>query len=145
MKVLFDANVILSLLLNPSVSGTFGHLAMGITSGKFIAVVSPQTVEESMQAITTKTYLAERIQLSDLAQLLDIFTVLPLSERSDSILRDPDDDYLIHTGRRNQIDILVTGDRDVLTHAGEEDFVILSPAAFSAMIDLMAEDPSENR
>ena len=55
------------------------------------------------------------------------------------VVRDPDDEFLLAAALNGGVDVLVTGDKDLLTLANEPhlgSLTILDPAAFATMMRL---------
>jgi putative PIN family toxin of toxin-antitoxin system len=96
---------------------------------EFEAIVCPMLIEEFRDALTGQ-YFQERFDPNDLAEI--VATVEEAANEYDdpkeieALLRDPDDDYLVALAREAGADAIVTGDRDLLDHAG------LEPSAIAA-------------
>lgn len=142
MKVLLDANILMSMLLSKDSDSPIAVIANSIATRMFTPVASEVTFAEMSNSIRKKRYLANRIGPEDVLMLRGIIEdfghIVPSpTSTPTSVLRDPKDDYLIWTARKNNIDILVSGDDDVLAHAGHEPFAILSPPAFVAALEVL--------
>ncbi len=143
MKVLLDTNILISMLLAKSPESPIVTIAHALAIGLFTPVVSEVTIEEMANSIERKPYLSRRITPNMVDDLVGILkqangTVPATSTTTESLLRDAKDDYLIVTARAHKVDIIVSGDDDVLTHAGNEAFAILSPPAFVAALKELA-------
>lgn len=143
MRVLLDANVLFSMLLSTARDSPIIAITDAIARRRFTPIVCEVTLDEMANSIQKKKYLADRISSDDLGLLRHILEdtgqIVPaVTTSSDPILRDTKDDYLIVTARRHQVDMLVSGDDDVLAHAGNEPFAILSPPAFVAALKELA-------
>jgi uncharacterized protein len=120
MRVLFDANVLVSYLLPPADHTRVVSRAMGlIFDGVATLVLPEELIVELERTLSTKPYLRDRIPPADVAafmsRLLEIGEVLSrVSEPIPAILRDRKDDYLIAAGIEGDADYLVTGDKDLL-------------------------------
>lgn len=144
MKVLLDANVLISILLAKSTPSPIVTIAQALSIGLFTPVVSEATLEELTSAVEKKPYLSSRITSDMVDNLVNVLKqadgIVPaIRGTNESLLRDAKDDYLIVTARAHNIDIIVSGDDDVLAHAGNEPFTILSPPAFVAALSLLAD------
>jgi len=140
MRVLVDANVFISYLLTPEPDRVPIKIMEAAFDARFALLVSEGTLIELERNIRKKSYLRQRISNVQLADLIDslnvIASVLPLTTTpSGSDIRDPKDDYLIAHALRDQVDILVSGDRDLLALADEMPFRILTPIDFLAHLD----------
>lgn len=73
-----------------------------------------------------------------------IATVFPDPESPPPVVRDPADDYLVALAGAAGADAIVTGDRDLLDHAGLEPPAVTARAA-CAQLDLLdeSERPAE--
>lgn len=144
MRVILDTNVWISILLSPTPLTTNHVIEEAFLGRQFITIVPEELITEIRGATLTRKWLAERISPAAVETLVAMFyeraIVTPaFAGASDQILRDARDDYLIRAGRTHQIDILVSGDGDVLAHAGNEEFSILTPPAFVAALKELAE------
>jgi putative PIN family toxin of toxin-antitoxin system len=87
----------------------------------FEAIVCPRLIGEFRDALTND-YFRERFDPDDLAEIVAAVEEAAIRrddpEKIEALLRDPDDDYLIALAREAGADAIVTGDRDLLDHAG---------------------------
>lgn len=95
----------------------------------FEAVVCPKLIDEFRDGLGNR-YFQERFDPDDLAEIVAGVQEAAV-EREDpaeveAVLRDPDDDYLLALAREAEAGAIVTGDRDLLDHAG------LKPPAINA-------------
>ena len=141
MRALLDANLIVSYLLAPtSASAPIEVITRGIL-GEFVALVSVTTLDEVSRSISSKPYLVARIPQDRFDRFVAIIRasgkILPPMENHPitQTTRDPKDDYLIAHALRDQVDILVSGDRDLLALADVTPFRILTPVDFLAHLD----------
>ena len=142
MRVLVDTNVLISFLLNPGEGGAIRSIFYALVEGKFTLLLPERLLNEMTITAQTKPRLAARIS----AERLNHFTALlretgePVAEIKSiipAVVRDPDDDYVLAYALVGRADYLVTGDKDLLTLAGQvKGLTILSPAQFA---DLLAE------
>ena len=101
--------------------------------------MSETTLTEVQRSIQTKTYLADRIS-PDLANdfvglLRSVASILPeLIDEIPQVARDRHDDYLIAHAVLEQVDFLVSGDRDLLVLGTVMGVQIVSPADFLALL-----------
>jgi uncharacterized protein len=87
----------------------------------FEAIVCPRLVEEFSHALTN-SYFRKRFDPDDLAEIVTSVEEAAIKfedpQEIESLLRDPDDDYLVALARESEADAIVTGDRDLLDHPG---------------------------
>jgi len=119
-RVLFDTNFFISFLLHPENPGSsIGQLLALAMAGSFQLVVPDDVIFELRKSIARKPYLNRSIEQADLEALLLIIETLRLSTPSvpgpyPRIVRDRGDDYLLAHAQVLDVDILVTGDKDLL-------------------------------
>lgn len=143
MKVIIDTNVWISILLSPAPLTTNRLIEEAFIGRRFTTVVPEDLITEIRGATAARPWLAERISPVAVDALVAVFheqaiVTIAFEDSSDHILRDARDDYLIRASRAHKVDILVSGDKDVLAHAGQEEFSILSPPAFAAALKELA-------
>ncbi|MGN6032832.1 MAG: putative toxin-antitoxin system toxin component, PIN family [Thermomicrobiales bacterium] len=136
--MLVDTNLLISAMLSVA-SPPARVLDLGMAS-HFDLLISAGSIEELFEKCAQKPYLAQRIPASALTRFVDLLsvsaTILPNPELPpEAVTRDPRDDYLIAHAVAEQIDTLVSGDRDLLALDGAFPFRILAPAAFVAALE----------
>lgn len=135
-RVLLDTNIFISFLLTPGHNRAIARIIESAASGRVTLVLPEELVDEFYEKITTKRYLARRIDADtarQFVQALAATALLPdsLHEPVPSVVRDPKDNYLIAHALLKQVDYLITGDRDLLDLAAHLlPFRIVQPAAF---------------
>ena len=139
MRVLLDANVLISYLITPAQNSAITHIVEAGVIGEFELLVPEELLEEVRETIRTHEHLAHRIPLEVMRSfvdlILEIAEVIPrIAEPIPSLTRDPEDDYLIAYALVGQADYLVTGDRDLLVLEHIEPVKILTPNAFWELI-----------
>jgi len=140
MKVLVDANVFISFLLNPEPDRIPSRIVSAAFTGVFALQISAELLDEIAHKVAAKPYLHARIpesrRVSLFTQLRAATTVADeLAQPIPRVTRDPKDDYLIAHAIAEQVDVLVSGDRDLLALDGTFPFRILTPAAFAATLE----------
>lgn len=140
MKVCLDANVFISYLLRSSDEHPPGIVINAGLAGRFDVILNEKTIIETRQSISSKPYLTQRIREIDLEALvvgLDLVaTVIPETAAPlPLVTRDPGDDYLIAHSILEQIDYLVTGDKDLLVLGEVAGIHIVTPAEFVAILE----------
>lgn len=121
-RVVIDANVL--------ASATAGHpdspsrrLLDAIASGRIEAVLCDRILQELDRALQ-RPYFAARVTAVERrtvgAVLRAAADMLPDPVAPLAVVRDPRDDYLVALARAAAVDAIVTGDRDLLDHAGLE-------------------------
>ena len=141
MRVSVDTNLFISYLIQPLADGAPTRVIRAIFEGHFDLYISETHLRELMSTVHTKPYLNSRIADFELegfiARLRLISTIVPdIDEPIPAITRDAGDDYLIVHAVTEQIDYLVSGDKDLLVLNDFEGVRIVTPAAFVELFDL---------
>jgi uncharacterized protein len=127
-RVVLDASALLSGIVG-SDSSPPARLVDGLFDGHFEAVVCPRLLHEIRRGLT-RPYFLDRIDPADADRAVREITSASVQLRDPrdppSILRDPDDDYLVALALTAGARAIVTGDRDLLDHPG------LNPPALTA-------------
>jgi uncharacterized protein len=140
MRVLIDANVIISSLLSPDPARSAAAAVMqAAREGAFVLVVPVETVEEVMRVSAAKPWLTKHISTPDLEQvagdLNEMAEVAPsLTVPPPKICRDRGDDYLIAQAVLAEVDLLVTRDRDLLSLGEVAGVRIVEPVTFLGLL-----------
>jgi uncharacterized protein len=139
IRAVVDVNVLISAILGPL--GFSRQVIVAWAAGRFDAITS--------EGIYTK--LEEKLALPRIARRYHVQTahdtswiqgllrtqaevvLIPLAERP-SVTDDPEDDYVLATGRLAQADYLVTGDRGLLDLVEYEGMNIISPREFVELL-----------
>jgi uncharacterized protein len=134
MKVLFDANVLLSYLLTPKKDSTIA-IVIETAVAHLSLVVPPSLLNEVWQTYHKYPHLRQRIDVDEVEQLVTLLEELgeapTLSDdEMQALSRDPKDDYLLAYGLVAEAHYLVTGDQDLLTLEQVETLHILTPQQF---------------
>lgn len=143
MRVLLDANLLVSYLLHPDRASAVSSVVRAAILGRFCLLVPEGLLLEMCVRVEEKTYLAQRIRREDLEELVAILRetaeMLPaIGEPIPSVVRDPKDDYLAAHAVLGRADYLVTGDRDLLALDPIESARVVTPAEFLRVIDQAA-------
>ena len=125
MRVLVDANVLISAMLPPKTSGESAIRALldGITHGDATLLVADETTVEVRGLLETKPWFVRHIPTAVADQFFRVLwetaELLPsLAYDAPRRCRDRKDDYLLEQAIRFRADILVTGDDDLLALDG---------------------------
>jgi putative PIN family toxin of toxin-antitoxin system len=139
MRVLIDANVYLSFLLNPVGNSAPARVVESIGAGGFELLFPLETENEIRRNATTKPYLRDRIAESQVEALVSALrqqaVLFEMTSQFSLTSRDPNDTYLLEAALGGEADFLVSGDRDVLVLSP---FIerprIVTPAEFLAIL-----------
>jgi putative PIN family toxin of toxin-antitoxin system len=139
MRVLLDANLFISYLLNPNRESPVVQVVNAGVSGEYTLLLPAALLEEFSYRINAKPYLAERIVPDDLEMLNRILArvveIIPeIKSPIPAVTRDPKDDYLLAYALVGQADYLVTGDQDLLVLRQVGPCQICTPRVFAEEI-----------
>lgn len=135
MRVLIDANVVISYLLYPNRPGTIQTIFKALFEGKFTLLLPEALLDEIVITVTQKPHLRERIALDALELMVEslrtVAEEIPLIESEiPQVTRDPKDDYLLAYAVVGEADVLVSGDKDLLELGEIVGVRIVSPGEF---------------
>lgn len=134
LRVVFDTNVVLSALIF-----TTGQLAWLRGHWPSLAVRplgSKETIAELLRAMRYPKFRLEPEEIEELvADYLPYVEILsPRKPAKPPRCADPDDQKFIDLALAGKADVLVTGDRKLLTMAGSVRFTIETPATYRARL-----------
>ena len=139
-RAYLDTNLYVSYLLNSTNQSPPSVIDAGLAGALTILFGAP-TLQEILDKVANKPYLASRILPDDLDELLSLLDITGdrITNAPDVVpvvSRDRKDDYLITYSMFGHADYLVSGDRDLLVLGKVEDLHIVSPSAFVEILDL---------
>ena len=142
MRVLLDANIFISYLLNPERPGALRTIFHSAINGDFTLLLPEVLLDEFVSKTPTKPYLSERITPDELSAFVAIVqevseVIAEVKEEIPAATRDPKDDYLLAYAVVGESDYLVTGDDDLLVLQGVPQLKIIKPADFALLIEKM--------
>lgn len=145
LRVLLDANVLISYLLVPQQSA-ISQIVAAAYEGLYTLLAPEQLLDEVVDTVRSKPRLSKRIPLDQAKELATFIGAVaevppPLlpSDRVPAISRDPKDDYLLAHAIVGQADYLVTGDDDLLSLGEVVGLKIVRPAEFQALLQSSSE------
>ena len=129
---MIDANVFVSAAIQ---RGASHRIVMSWLAGtaEFELVMCPELLAEVREVLTARPRLRKWITVEDATEFVDaIATLVDLVDDPDQVraeIRDQDDDYLVALARGHNVDVIVSGDNDLLEWEGQ-DPPVLTPAQF---------------
>jgi putative PIN family toxin of toxin-antitoxin system len=130
--VVIDANVFVSAAIQRGASHRIIESWLNGTAD-FEVVMCPQLLGEIREVLTTRPRLRKWISLQTATLFVDtIETLVDLVDDPNDIqaeTRDPNDDYLIALARTNDVEVIVSGDKDLLDWEPQQPPVV-TPAQF---------------
>ncbi len=140
MRACIDTNILISFLLAPFSPSPPTAIIDRAFEGSFTLVIVETTLEELRDKVSNKPYLASRIAASEVNQFVDTLVeiteiVQMLPHALPKVVRDPRDDYLLAPAVLEQVDYVVTGDKDLLILGEVAGVRIVTPAEFVAILN----------
>ena len=134
IRAVLDANVFVSAAIQQGPS--YRIVNAWLDSRAFELLLSEAVLAE-VEDVLTRPRLAKRIAGADARAYVHAIRVaadLVADQASPpAFTRDPDDDYLVALARAHQADVIVSGDKDLLTWT-EQQPAVVTPAAFEQML-----------
>jgi putative PIN family toxin of toxin-antitoxin system len=137
IRAVLDTNLLVSYLLThrpPIATLSDKHLAQE----RFTLVTGAALLEELDRVLRypkLQRYYSEEARTRFVALIAALSEVVELPESVPPISRDPDDDWVIACAVAGRADVIVSGDRDLLTLEQVLKIPILSAAQFLALIE----------
>lgn len=130
MRAIVDTNALLSGFLWRAAPHV---LLEQVRSGELTLVISPALLAEladvisrpKFDSILVRSNTSRSRTLDELRRLAEVVEVPPLPQ---PVCRDPDDDEVLATAIAGQVDLIVSGDNDLLRLKQFQNIPILSPA-----------------
>lgn len=137
MRAVIDTNVLLAALLW---RGPPHALLEQVRAGTLSMVSSPALLAEladvigraKFDAILVKTNTSRERSLAQVRQLADVIEPPPLRE---PVCRDPDDDQVLALALAAKVDLIVSGDNDLLSLGSFEGIPIIAPAQARGLVE----------
>ena len=129
LRVVFDTTTVVSALLFRS--GRLAWLRQHWREGGSLPLVSRTTVAELSRVLGyPKFALPPEDRHELLAEYLPYCNVIEPADRSPMLCRDASDQAFLDLAHSGRADVLVSGDQDLLTLAGQTPFLIETPEAY---------------
>lgn len=112
LRIAFDTNIWISF----SIGKKLDRLKSVFLSEKLTIIICPEIVEEYIR-VAQSNKLAKYIstqRLIDTIALIEEFTISKQVKSKVHLSRDPNDDFLLAFSIENELDYLITGDKDLL-------------------------------
>ena len=137
MRAVIDTNVLLSgLLWRGQPHALLAHVRSGtvsmLSSPALLAELADVIGRAKFDAILTKTNTSRERSLAEVRQLAEVIDPPPLPQ---PVCRDPDDDAVLALALAAQVDLIVSGDDDLLVLGRFEGIPIVNAAQALRLID----------
>ena len=136
MRVVIDTNVLIAgLFWKGPPHALWAQVRAGalrwVSSPLLLAELAEVLARPKFNAIFERTRTSPLQVLVEAQKLAECFEPPPLPH---PVCRDPDDDHLLALARAAQVELIVSGDDDLLTLGHFQGIPILSPAQASALV-----------
>jgi uncharacterized protein len=139
-RLVVDPNVLVSGIAGRLHSRPPALLTIAIEDEGFEAVVCPRLLSEVRRALR-KPYFRKRVEEDAAAEALAMLTeacvMVENPAEVEAVLRDPNDDYLVALAREAGAEAIVSGDKDLLDHAGELEPRVLNAREACELLELI--------
>ena len=137
IRAVLDTNLLVSYLLThrPPVASLIDH---HLAQDHFVLVTPPELLEELDRVVgypKLQRYYTEEERTRFVASLMALSEVVDLPETIPRICRDPHDDRVIACAVGGKADVIVSGDRDLLSLEQVGGILILTAAQFLEMLE----------
>ena len=112
IRIAFDTNIWISF----SIGKQLDKMKEIFLNDKIIIFICPEIIEEYLRVTASKKvakYLTQQ-RILDTLDLMETFTQSRIVSSGKQITRDPKDDFLLSFAHENNLNFLVTGDKDLL-------------------------------
>lgn len=120
-RLVIDASTLVSGVASRPGGGAPWLILAALLDFEFEAIACPRLIAEFRGALGSN-YFRERFEVANLEEIVSAVekAATQCDDPTDipSLLRDPNDDYLVALARRAEAEAIVTGDRDLLDHPG---------------------------
>jgi uncharacterized protein len=128
-RLVVDASTLVSGVASRPGGGAPWLILEALLDRDIEAIACPKLIEEFKDGLDSE-YFLDRFDPDDLSEIAANVEAVAVEHdnpaKIEPLLRDPDDDYLVALAREARAEAIVTGDRDLLDHAG------LQPPAINA-------------
>jgi putative PIN family toxin of toxin-antitoxin system len=147
LRVVVDANIFISALLNPL--GAPAQLVAAVRAAQYTLVTSAPLLQEVERVLQREKFARRGVtpeMIADLLALLNHSAEVVQIEGTLRLCRDPKADQVIETAVSGRADAVVTGDKDltdaveVTDYLAEREIQVLSVRVFLGVLQLLRPD-----
>jgi len=126
MKIVFDTNVILSAILTQGLSSRVLDLCID----EHELFISSWIIDEVSDKLQNKFQFSDNDHKSVLAFLQNVFMFATPTGKIPDACSDKDDNNILHLAEYVQGDLIITGDKDLLSLKLYREIIIIKPRQF---------------
>jgi hypothetical protein len=139
LRVLLDRNVLISAALRPI--GPPGQIVRALLHRQSFQLVLSHAIVAEVERALGRPKIRKALREPDEARLwlVDLAAIADLVEDTGKVAgecRDPADDMVLSAAIEGRVEVVVTGDDDLLTLKEHEGIAIVSPRAFLGLLDI---------
>lgn len=144
MKAFVDTNILISYLLGSGRDSAASAALRAGFQGTFEMVIGGKILDELSRSVANKPYLRSRISESDLATFVSLITsVAEVVDRIEPVgfdlSRDRSDNFVLLHAIAADVDLILTGDEDLLVLSTIGHARIVNAAALLDLLDRVME------
>lgn len=137
IRAVVDTNILVRAVIKPT--GSVGPVLQRLRRREYILLISRATLDELVEVLhrprlRTKYQLSDRV-LRATIRLIVLRSELILPGRRIVACRDPRDDKFLEVAVSGRVQVMVSGDEDLLTLHPFERIPIVTPVQFLTMLD----------
>lgn len=126
MRIVFDTNVILSALLTQGLSSR----VLDISIDKHNIFISQWIIDEVSDKLKNKFGIPANNLSQVLSFIQSVFEVIRPKGSLPNICRDKDDNNILHLAGHVKADLIISGDKDLLSLNSYNNIIIINPREF---------------
>lgn len=126
MKIVFDTNVLLSALATHGLS----YRVLDICLDKHQLFISKWIIDETSEKLNAKFNVSQKDIRKAQKFFRNEFTLINPGGDLPKACRDKDDNNILHLAEHVQADLIITGDKDLLTLKKYKETLIINPRTF---------------
>ena len=128
LRVVLDTNVLISAILFPD--GKLAGIWLSLLAGRYVPILSPAIVTEMARKLRGKFQVDERTLQETVRVLTKKAELVQPKEIPDAVPNDPDDNHIVACAIEGRADLIVSGDRHLLTLGSYAAIPIIRPVDF---------------
>ena len=136
IRAVIDTSILIRALIKPQ--GTVGPVLQGLRNADYQLLYSDPLLAELAEVLARPRLRAKySLTTEDIATVLSLILVRGepvVPARRIDVCRDPTDNMVLEAAVAGQADVVVSGDKDLLTLSPFEAIPILSPATFLRLL-----------